>query len=62
MYVNVDRLVDALAHFKRDAPVYFGRAGSRPDKPRRVLPGQETSMYCIERNLSLSNQDTIGPD
>ena len=39
MYVNLERLVDVLARLKRDKPVYFGRSGSYPGKPRRVMKG-----------------------
>jgi fringe protein len=61
MYVNLEMLVDVLARLKRDKPVYFGRSGSYPGKPRRVMkeskigtPGTPYNfavggMYCLNR-------------
>jgi fringe protein len=61
MYVNLEMLVDVLARLKRDKPVYFGRSGTYPGKPRRVMkeskigtPGTPYNfavggMYCLNR-------------
>jgi len=64
MYVNLEPLVRALAHFDPvKEKVYFGRSGSPREEPRQVkkesqlgTPGQRYffavgGMYCLSRAM-----------